>query len=869
MKTRFAKKHSFRFSILLSFELLLSTLLFSSITALSFSPTLSWAQTAKKDLDSKSSSPKKTSVEKIEVTGSYIKRIDVEGPSPMETIDSEVFQVSGTNTVNDMIRENPLFYSSNNDGRNEGGFGFHGQHGGNTLVLLNGLRIPKMGRPGSDFFNGFRSLPTMVIDRVDILKDGSSALYGSDAMAGVVNFVTKKDMDGVEFNLRTTVPELGVGVEQNYGATYGSNWSRGNFMVSAQYVDSQGYTERQVGSYATVPTVALQNNYSLREGRKKALTSDSLCENCQIDRLGVDQVATPKQNLGAFLTGRVDLSDNLELSTLAMYNRRSKTTSNIPGLSFQNSDRGSLKSIDLSKVRVGGLETSQFSSSTEGQFFAQLPETLGLLDIDQTENNFSGQVRLQGFLGDTWTWSLEQSAGYLYETNLYSNGVIQRSGALGVLQSGVDLANLNKDAFASLQVTPEEIYQSQLFNSRVYAAGELLDFNNIWGTGGPLSLAVGADANFERIETLSDIGLTDGSYNVDTAPRQSGTRQVGAVFAELAAYPLKNLEVQLASRLDAYSDFGNTFNPKVAMSYRPTKQILFRSSYGTNFHAPSISNTLTQEYTYVSGVNDQGKCGLGAKCDADQVFVPVTRYRDPNLTHETSDHINFGFVVQPSKQWTFTVDQFNYRGKGPLGQMNPSVYTEIEGITGGDPAAMDALGANIDRDENDNLLGLRVPEVFNRFTRDVSGLDIGIEWTQKLSMNGKAFNFRMKSSHSHTLRSSTQTHETLPLKNREDLNWRNTTTASLSNKKHSLYAAARTSSGSTRAFSTKIETHTEYDLTYSWRMKWGGSLTMGVKNIFNATPPVNLRQNFVTFGNVSGGFDPRRRRYVLGYSQTL
>ena len=272
------------------------------------------------------------------------------------------------------------------------------------------------------------------------------------------------------------------------------------------------------------------------------------------------------------------------------------------------------------------------------------------------------------------------------------------------------------------------------------------------------------------------------------------------------------------------------------------------------------------------GVFDEGHCRPGTPCESKRVFVPVTRYRDPNLTHETSNHYNFGVVVQPNKQWSFTVDQFNYRGQGPIGKISPTAYTVIEGVAGGDPAALGAIGAEINRDESSperDLLSMRIPEVFNRHTRTVSGLDIKIGWNQKMSLAGKAMNMNVTSSHSHTLRSTTQVHSSLPIRGRDDLNWRNTTTASLSTRGHSLYAAARTASGSTRASQSKIETHTEYDLTYSLRTKWGGSFTAGVKNIFNANPPVNLRNDFVTFGNVAGGFDPRRRRYVLGYSQSL
>ena len=129
-----------------------------------------------------------------------------------------------------ILKKVVFFERSQEGGGREGYFRMHGQHGGNTLVLLNGLRIPKIGQSGRDFFNGVRGIPTNVIDRVEVLKDGSSALYGSDAMAGVINFITRKDYDGAEFSSRVNVPEIGRGIEQNYSMTYGQNFNRGNWV---------------------------------------------------------------------------------------------------------------------------------------------------------------------------------------------------------------------------------------------------------------------------------------------------------------------------------------------------------------------------------------------------------------------------------------------------------------------------------------------------------------------------------------------------------------------------------------------------------------------------------------------------------------
>ena len=150
-------------------------------------------------------------MEKIEVTGSYIKRIDTEGPSPVVTVDQEDFNQAGVDTVSDYLRESPLFGGSTDSGNRDGYFRFRGQSAGSTLVLLNGMRIPKLGGQGRGFYAGVEAIPTNVIERVEILKDGSSALYGSDALAGVMNFITRKDYDGAEYSTRINAPEIWCG----------------------------------------------------------------------------------------------------------------------------------------------------------------------------------------------------------------------------------------------------------------------------------------------------------------------------------------------------------------------------------------------------------------------------------------------------------------------------------------------------------------------------------------------------------------------------------------------------------------------------------------------------------------------------------
>ena len=160
-------------------------------------------------------------IEKIQVTGSHIKRIDVEGPSPIQIIDREFLDRTGHNSVGDVLRDtnvNSFGSSREVSGSSTAGAAFvnlRGLGADRTLVLLNGRRLATDAIAGAVDLN---LIPMTAVDRIEILKDGASATYGSDDLGGVINIITKKDFDGSEVNLQQTYVEQGGGDRSTLGA---------------------------------------------------------------------------------------------------------------------------------------------------------------------------------------------------------------------------------------------------------------------------------------------------------------------------------------------------------------------------------------------------------------------------------------------------------------------------------------------------------------------------------------------------------------------------------------------------------------------------------------------------------------------------
>jgi len=182
------------------------------------------------------------SIEKIEVTGSRIKRVDMEGANPVQVITRAELVSSGITNMGDILQEIPsVAGAGTNTAINNGGSGairvsLRGLGASRTLVLLNGRRMVASGL-GANSSVDLSTIPTAVVKRVEVLKDGASAIYGSDAIGGVVNIITRDDFEGFEFNASYDVgTQENDGETKSFDVTVGMSSDRGNAVVNAYYV---------------------------------------------------------------------------------------------------------------------------------------------------------------------------------------------------------------------------------------------------------------------------------------------------------------------------------------------------------------------------------------------------------------------------------------------------------------------------------------------------------------------------------------------------------------------------------------------------------------------------------------------------------
>ena len=183
-------------------------------------------------------------IEKIEVTGSRIKRTDLESAIPMTVFTSEDIDASGLTTIEDFIQNIPAMNGGSVGSTvNNGNPGFataalRGLGSGRTLILINGRRYNS---------NDLNFIPTSFIERVDVVRDGASTIYGSDAIAGVINFITKKNFEGVEVNAQYDITGKGDGETSKFSITTGASNDKGNVVLSLDYTNRKAIGQGDLG----------------------------------------------------------------------------------------------------------------------------------------------------------------------------------------------------------------------------------------------------------------------------------------------------------------------------------------------------------------------------------------------------------------------------------------------------------------------------------------------------------------------------------------------------------------------------------------------------------------------------------------------
>lgn len=859
-------------------------------------------------------------LERVEITGSSIKRVAAEGALPVQTIKRDEIDRTGATSVVELMQRLPSVQGGVTEGDGIGGGGggaaevsIHNLNGDRTLVLLNGRRL--VGEAGGSV--DLNMIPLSAIDRIEVLTDGASAIYGSDAVGGVVNFITKRNTTDGAIELRAAVPEEKGGKESNFSISkgFGNLDTDGFNILLAGAFDKRDSLSADQRKFSSTGLIKFNNggkNYLFFNGSGRAIPGnivmpDGTYENpyevengvcppkhvdvegdCYFDYASTVMGVPTRERANLMASGTFKLNPDHALKFDAYYAKtETKTTiAAVPGELLidpagpfgsyltavgwapyidDNGDPVTQATVSYRAMDLGG-RTATYERKSHGLWFGGEGRVGGW---DYTANAGLQQTDFKEF---NEGYPLGIAFNDLMASGLWNPFVLpgNQSDAAKAAAAGI-MANGYYDG-----------EKSKLYSAEAKVSRELFAL-----PGGPAAIALGLGYNEDRVSTApSAVAMGLGGPNGDDArfgdgsaaiPYSASRKQIG-VFSEVLAPVTKTLELGAALRYDKYKDIDSAFNGKLSFRYQPMSSLLFRGSVGTGFRAP----TLRQLYRPLQpfGVTgDPFDCtaemaaiaaSLGAICRPANTQYDVKTGGVASIQPEKSKQATIGMRFEPADTLSFGVDYWWVGVEDTFGSVdeteafaNAAKYSNLwttytDPVTGNTYLAYNSSTTNLGKRF---VSGLDF-DVSGRTTTPIGPLQSALRFTyflrdkRQLLPDGAYYStvgenhpsigevtFRWKGTLANTLRSG---------------NWQHAVNFNFQSGYkdfpqgvYELDAAGNIVGAEDVRLDIKRFITTDIQTAYSFNKNF--TLTLGIKNLFDADPPLSLR----TSGGHMLGFDYR------------
>lgn len=864
-----------------------------------------------------------TSLERVEITGSAIKRIDAETAVPITVIKFDDLKKQGVTTVEQVMSSisssQTLTSTSQVVGAGTGGASFadlRGVGANKTLVLLNGRRIANNAIDSSA--PDLNMIPFAAIDRIEVLRDGASSLYGTDAIGGVINFITRKDYTGGTITVGYDSPQHpgGKAKSANFGFGFGDLDKTGfNVMGFVDYLkqDPIGGTQRDFNTrYAggLSPTTSPANYYQDgNSGNPTApgctsapnLIPNSTNTGCQMTTSSFVNYTPTTERLSGLLKGTLKINNDAQLG-LEYFASRSTISTVIAPVPYGG--------LFMNRLRPDGSLNPYYPGNTSSSITPNIPLSPTFTDSSAaahpelqpgyihvkwrdlpngsregitTNDQQRFVASLQGTLGK---WDYQAAASY-NENKIndglagYSNGPAITAAVLnGVInpfgaQDAAGQAVIDGAGLAGTLQTAKGTVTG--FDAR--ASRELGDWLH---AGRPAAIAIGAETRHESFRDAANVEfatLVVASTGFDPGTLNEGSRNVTAGYTELNVPITKILDVTAALRYDRYSDFGSTTNPKVSFRLQPNQQVLMRGSYSTGFRAPSLYEINAQPYYTNTGlVSDPVNCPNGtpipgksssANCD---IQAQALYGGNTSLQPETSKNMTLGIVFEPAKDLSLGVDLWAIKLEHAIGSVSFNTVfaqsTTFAGLFHRNP------GGDLSTDGSECPNPLTCGYVDLR-TQNLGGTNTnGIDFSANYRMRaGTAGDFRFGLQSTYVNKYEYQDYTDGPWNQNVGVfsgagpifKWQHNFNVNWSNAEFGAGVALHYKSGYVDQYGPpdEVASYTTVDVFGSWAPTKALSLTAGIRNIADRAPPLSFQDYVFQAGYDPRFTDPTGRTYYL------
>ena len=728
--------------------------------------------------------PATQKVERVEVTGSNIKRVDAEGSAPIQIITREEIERSGKQTVTEMLRTLPTnaggglndITGANSFSSGASTVSLRGLGSSATLVLLNGRRIAPFGNSDPNFGQSavvnLDSLPLDVVDRIEILKDGASAIYGSEAVAGVVNIILRKDFTGAqiggsysmnrdsEYKVWRASTTLGYGDLARDKYNVFINYERlerettkvddvinyvldprlqasPSFLTFARFSSSFANTYL-TGTYNLTTLQATASAFVPLAGQTATCVPGAIKNatngRCLWDLPSKQDIVPKSDRDNFFARGSIDLSANLSGFAEAGFNRTKTIYRGSPQVSgdfglWFSSTLGRL--VNMPEFLPVGHPNNPFAT----------PVILRHRFTEVGDRDRSVKAEAKRFVGGLkgTSGSLDWETGLLYTENTIE-GISFNNIRVTPLRAGIVNGTYNFLNPSLGSITPDMLRINTIDTAKskfmIYDAKGSMELMQM--SGGPMAVAAGFEYRKEDRTASPDPLKLQGEVVGFGAAFAEGKRNVTSAYAELSVPFAKNIETQLAFRTDRYSDYGNSTTPKIGIKWKVLPTLALRGSYAEGFRAPSLTEISRSSVTAFTTVVDPRRCLLGTElaCNSSVALLLVNANR---LDPEKSKSYNLGMVWDPVKDVSITLDYFDIRRKNEINLLDFDLILANEGATTGIYANRVIRGP-VAPGETVGPLQAFSSFYFNSGNTNVKGYDLDVRWNLNLGAMGKLSN---------------------------------------------------------------------------------------------------------------------------------
>ncbi len=686
----------------------------SSCLALAFATSPVNAQDAMDDIED---------LEEITVTGSRIARLDPQMVTPVQVYDAEFIASTGAGNVQEFLFTASfagpgLFNENSTLSQTAGTANFDSRGFGDdyVVILLNGRRLP--GDPLSgDSATNLNLIPLSAIDRIEYLSTGASAIYGADAVQGVVNVITKQEFSGLKASIRHDASIDGNGPRTGLGVTGGVVGDDGFITLS---FDMQHQASAPAAGLPLIGSASAPNGSDGRSPTGLPGTFADLGNDISYPVTGCPtESMRPAQFTGSGMDCAFDFAPLYE--AIPEQRRFNFLTNGEHRFSEQLAVYGEFRFSRLvAEVRNGAAPA--FFNVTGAPFLAEVDAEIG---SDMANSPLVFALRRSVDAGPRAT----DNTNTAFSTVLGTRIELPSESTLDISVQNVDSemnrvgvgGQISTSALSSAVATgvldPRETYDPQFYadngltvSIQRQAVGRQTTFNAILtGLIGSTDIgySVGAEYKDEDFFDRADVASSTGDVAGGASSNGSGERQNTSLFVEFAYSPIDTLEFSLASRWDDYEwegagttsgDDATTY--MVGASFRPIDNLMLRASYGTGFKAPTLGELFLGRSFGVINAVDTSLCN---QVTADPNSTPAeiesacrlleirsVSGGNPLLTTESSTNWSVGAVFEPTDDWSIAIDYYNIEVEDKIGALTvqeilnnesdyPDLITRING----------------------------------------------------------------------------------------------------------------------------------------------------------------------------------------------